>query len=277
MRVRLMNADVLRTWIEDLGLTVKPGAGASGTELHVTPADADEPGLVVRPRDPGAWEVVHERQIPASIARSTWQAPWDTGSPAAAVDKVVRQVACGFPLVEAQTRDDGGDIRVWFRAPVFTEGLARQALTLTVSSVLKAAAAFDLITAQRAEELKALREFDAEAEQRAREQQKLIGRMSPTPAAQATAPMAAVPPNAPMAAPAAAPAASPTAAWTPSHEMKRRAQAWAQPDPNAAVAVAGTLQKRVPVQVLERRGDWAHIKCSNGWSAWIDAGGLKAR
>jgi hypothetical protein len=270
----MMNPDELRTWIEGLGLAVKPGAGASGAELQVTLAESDEPALVVRQRDPGVWEVVHQRQIPASLARSTWQAPWDTGSPAAVVDNIVRQVASGFPLIEPQTRDDGGDIRVWFRAPVYEERLTRQAFVLTASSVLKAAARFDSITARRAEELEALQEFDAQAEQRAKEQQELIDQMSPTPAAQLTAPMAAVPPTPSAAASVAAPATSaPAAAWAPTHEMKRRADAWAQPDPNAAVA--GTLEKRVPVQILERRGDWAHIKCSNGWSAWIAASGLK--
>lgn len=265
--------DVLRAWIEGLGLAVKPQAGASGSELRVTPADKDEPSLVVRQRDAGVWEVVHQRQIPAALARSAWQAPWDTGSPAGMIDNVARQVACGFPLVEPDTRDEGGDVKVRFRAPVFDEGLTRQAFVLTVSSVLKAAAAFDLVTAQRAEELKALQAFDAGAEQRAKEQQELIDRMSPAPAAQPTAPMAAIPPTPPVAAAAAAPV--PAAVWSPTHEMKRRAQAWAQPDPNAAVA--GTLEKRVPVQVLERQGDWARVKCSNGWSAWIDGRGLKAR
>lgn len=267
-----MNPEVLETWIE--GLAVKPGAGVSGTELWAAPAAGGGPSLVVRPRDAGRWEVVHERQIPASTARSTWQAPWDTGSPAAVVDNIVRQVASGFPLVEHDTRDEGGDVTIRFRAPLYEEGLTRQAFVLTASSVLKAAGAFDLVTAQRAEELKALQDFDTKAAQREKEQQELIDQMSPTPAAQLTAPMAAVPPTPSAAASVAAPATSaPAAAWAPTHEMKRRADAWAQPDPNAAVA--GTLEKRVPVQILECRGDWAHIKCSNGWSAWIAASGLK--
>ncbi|HEX7520518.1 MAG TPA: SH3 domain-containing protein [Acidimicrobiia bacterium] len=278
MRVWMMNPHVVQAWIEGLGLAVKPGAGTSGTELWVTPADTDGPSLVVRQRDAGMWEVVNERVISASTAGSAWQAPWDTGSPTAVVDNIARQVACGFLLVESATRDESGNLTVRFRAPVYEEGLTRQAFVLTASSVLKAARAFDLVIAQRAEELKALQDFDAQAEQRAKEQQELIDQMSPAPAAQPTAPMAAVPPTpsaaASVAASVAAPATSaPAAAWAPTHEMKRRAQAWAQPDPNAAVA--GTVEKRVPVQILERRGDWAHIKCSNGWSAWIDARGLK--
>jgi SH3-like domain-containing protein len=64
-------------------------------------------------------------------------------------------------------------------------------------------------------------------------------------------------------------------AWSPTHEVKRPAQAWAQPDPGGAVVA--TLEQRLSVQVIERQGDWARILCSNGWSAWIDSRKLKLR
>jgi SH3-like domain-containing protein len=44
--------------------------------------------------------------------------------------------------------------------------------------------------------------------------------------------------------------------------------AWATPDP-AALPVA-RIDPRVELQLLERSGDWAHIVCNNGWSAWVD-------
>ena len=136
----MMNPHVVQTWIEGLGLAVKSGAGTSNTELWAAPADAGGPSLVVRPNGADMWEVVNERTISASIAGSAWQAPWDTGSPTAVVDNVARQIACGFPLVESATRDESGNLTVRFRAPVYEEGLTRQAFVLTVSSVLKAAA-----------------------------------------------------------------------------------------------------------------------------------------
>jgi hypothetical protein len=46
-------------------------------------------------------------------------------------------------------------------------------------------------------------------------------------------------------------------------------RAWAAPDPSQQPIT--TVQARVEMQVLELRGDWAHIECSNGWSAWVDA------
>jgi SH3-like domain-containing protein len=39
----------------------------------------------------------------------------------------------------------------------------------------------------------------------------------------------------------------------------------------------GTLEARLPVQVTDRQGEWAHVVCSNGWSAWIDARNLKVQ
>jgi hypothetical protein len=44
--------------------------------------------------------------------------------------------------------------------------------------------------------------------------------------------------------------------------------AWAAPDP--ADAPVARIDAWVELQVLERAGDWAHIVCSNGWSAWVD-------
>ena len=46
-------------------------------------------------------------------------------------------------------------------------------------------------------------------------------------------------------------------------------RAWADPDP-AAAAVA-TLDAGLPVRVLEAQPNgWAHVLCSNGWTAWVD-------
>ncbi|MFD8707355.1 hypothetical protein ACFV1W_33025 [Kitasatospora sp. NPDC059648] len=44
--------------------------------------------------------------------------------------------------------------------------------------------------------------------------------------------------------------------------------AWAAPDPSLKAVTR--IDARVELHVLERAGDWAHIVCSNGWSAWVD-------
>jgi hypothetical protein len=43
----------------------------------------------------------------------------------------------------------------------------------------------------------------------------------------------------------------------------------ATPDP--AAPVVARLDPNLDVQVLDHRGAWAHVACSNGWEAWVDA------
>jgi hypothetical protein len=44
--------------------------------------------------------------------------------------------------------------------------------------------------------------------------------------------------------------------------------AWAGPDGSAAPAA--NLDPGLDVMVLVEQGAWAHIRCSNGWEAWVD-------
>ena len=48
--------------------------------------------------------------------------------------------------------------------------------------------------------------------------------------------------------------------------------AWDRPD--AQAPPGPPLGGRLPVMVFERSGDWAHIRCSNGWEAWTDGRAL---
>jgi hypothetical protein len=266
----MTDAATLTSWLEGLGLAVKEETGASGEHLSVVPADNADPRLEVQRNDTETWEVVHDRRVPESVLSSDWHAPWDTEPPAVVVNQAAREVAYGFPLVESETHDEGSDVAVRFRAPVFDDGLTRQGFVLTVSAVLKVAHVFDLVLTGRAQEVADWKEFEANSEQRGQEQEELIDRLSEAPATpETTDPVAPVPQT-----PSTADTV-PAVAWSPTHEVKRRANAWAQPDP--AAARAGTLARRVPVQVTERQGDWARVVTSNGWAGWIDSRDLKAR
>ena len=44
--------------------------------------------------------------------------------------------------------------------------------------------------------------------------------------------------------------------------------AWIEPDGSAAPAA--NLDPGLDVMLIESRGDWAHVRCSNGWEAWVD-------
>ncbi|MEV5725759.1 hypothetical protein ACFV83_28815 [Streptomyces pharetrae] len=60
----------------------------------------------------------------------------------------------------------------------------------------------------------------------------------------------------------------------PTHVVPRHGlPSWETPAPDRPTV---PLDPLLPVQLVERRGDWGRIRCSNGWSAWIDGRRLVA-
>ncbi|AIR96586.1 hypothetical protein [Streptomyces glaucescens] len=54
----------------------------------------------------------------------------------------------------------------------------------------------------------------------------------------------------------------------PTHVVPRHGlPSWETPAPDRPTV---PLDPLLPVQLVERRGDWGRIRCSNGWSAWTD-------
>ncbi|MET8678532.1 hypothetical protein ABZW18_13340 [Streptomyces sp. NPDC004647] len=54
----------------------------------------------------------------------------------------------------------------------------------------------------------------------------------------------------------------------PSHVVPREGMpTWSTPD---GTQPSAPLDPLLPVQLTDRRGDWARVVCSNGWSAWVD-------
>ena len=41
-------------------------------------------------------------------------------------------------------------------------------------------------------------------------------------------------------------------------------------DTPGAAATGQRLDPGLDVAVIERTGDWAHVRCSNGWETWVD-------
>ena len=57
-------------------------------------------------------------------------------------------------------------------------------------------------------------------------------------------------------------------AWAPTHHVPAEAlPAYQTPVPGTPVAM---LDPDLPVMVLERQGDWAHVRAVNGWEGWVD-------
>ena len=62
---------------------------------------------------------------------------------------------------------------------------------------------------------------------------------------------------------------------TPAIVGMRGLPAWATPDPtHPAVA---TLDPGLGVELVAWWGEWAHIRCSNGWEAWVNGRLLSPR
>ncbi|MFI6857695.1 hypothetical protein [Streptomyces sp. NPDC050416] len=65
-----------------------------------------------------------------------------------------------------------------------------------------------------------------------------------------------------------------TPGFRPTHVVPQNGMpAWEAPDPSRPTV---DLDPLLPVQLLERQGDWGHVLCFNGWSAWVDGRRLVA-
>ena len=65
-----------------------------------------------------------------------------------------------------------------------------------------------------------------------------------------------------------------TPGFRPTHVVPQHGMAaWEAPDPARPTV---PLDPLLPVQLVERRGDWGHVLCANGWSAWVDGRHLVA-
>ena len=59
-----------------------------------------------------------------------------------------------------------------------------------------------------------------------------------------------------------------TPGFRPTHVVPQEGMAaWESPDPSRPTVPLDAL---LPVQLLDRLGDWARIACANDWSAWVD-------
>lgn len=94
----------------------------------------------------------------------------------------------------------------------------------------------------------------------------------------AVAPLAVPPPrpadpaatvhHAPAPTPTPAPAPTPTP-YAPTHVVPWTGlHAW--PAPDVRLTIGAVLDPDLDVAVLAWHGEWAHVRCSNGWEAWVD-------
>jgi hypothetical protein len=102
--------------------------------------------------------------------------------------------------------------------------------------------------------------------------------LAPAPVPVAPVPVAPVPvvpvPVAPV--PATPVAAAPSAAWVPTHRVPSTGMAcYVAPDPATASGIR--LDPWLAVQVIDSRSGWSQVRCSNGWTTWVDGRRLEVQ
>lgn len=134
-----MDHDTFRRWLTELGCTVEAGgddavhAGTAAGRLALEAATEH-------------WFLLHHLSElePGDLAIGG-------ASPASTVRSTAAQIAAAVPLLDTTVEEAPGIVRVRFSAPVFVDGLGQQSFALTVSAMIKAAAALGrLIADQRA-------------------------------------------------------------------------------------------------------------------------------
>lgn len=270
----MTNTATFQEWLAYLGVRT----AMRGQVLEIREDDASPPLAVIKREGNADWSVVHERRIPRSTLDANWRGVDGSQTASVNIAQAAGQLAAGFPLVRADTYESDGDAVLTLRAPLCVEGLAAQGFLLTVSAVLKAAEGFDLIEARKADEMHAWAEFQSLAEQRLAEQRDLIENAVRIPEESASI-TAGSEPETTISSQATVEQETQRISFTgragsaehpgPTYTVPTGGiYAWTTPDPTQPHTA--TLQAGVPLHVIERWGDWAHVLADNGWSGWVD-------
>ncbi len=153
-------------------------------------------------------------------------------------------------LLRGTVEADGSSLAVNIEYPIYLDGLTRQNFLLATQEL---AAAADGVAAL------------GTASPAAAPEPKVVVEPAPIAAVAAVAAPAMVADTIEM----PASMAQPAAVFTPTHEVPAGGMsAWAAPDPN--LQPVARLEARVQLRVDERRGAWARVTGSNGWTGWVD-------
>ncbi len=181
-----------------------------------------------------------------------------------------RELALSRPELCTIHADDGREsisVTMWIDAGSASMlGLA-QCVRLTIALSAVAATTVTQIRNGLAAEARAMAAAHAVADdvQRARRMLGLADDADADAARPGAPPSMSAPPTGP-------PPGPPTAtvgAFAPTHTTPRQgARTW--PSPDVSHPEGPTLPAGLHVQVTEVRGAWAHVRCSNDWTAWLD-------
>jgi hypothetical protein len=203
----------------------------------------------------------------AAVLTTTWQ-------PQTALDwsSLSRLAAAGTRQGRGELMCEPTENGIQIRNIIWLEGVSRQSFTVAVFEVARTYQFLhhEVMTAGAGSGAQA-----AMAMPQPQAQPAPSPAPQPTPAAQPAPTSQPTPSPAATTAPPAAPAPAAAAAWTPTHRVPPQgATSWAQADPSSAsVPLGGGLE----LEVVQRLGDWAQVRASNGWTGWVDGRILQPR
>jgi SH3 domain-containing protein len=207
------------------------------------PVTAPAPGkLAIEVDDVSVTMEVHSLSDDEAELRARWPAP--AGFPG--LDQIARTVTFNRTgLLRCAQRDGGLDIIM----PLYLDGLSRHEFVSAAAEVGRAM----LVIADSVTAFQSQREAMERAE-------KTLAELEARPA---------------VADLVARQAAASAAAASTFVVAEGGTPAWSAPDPSGAPVA--TLAAGTELEVRERRGDWANVAASNGWSGWVDGRRLLAR
>lgn len=153
----MIEITTLKTWVEELGLRVKGDSTAA--ELQVGLPSLGAPLFTIKSERSDFWRITHQCRIADSTVNSEWGIGEPSESPISLLTKAVQHLATGFPLLSVQVSQSESNVVIEFKAPIYGDGLTRQAFMLTVSSVVKSVEAFNALSAHRTRQIEVLKEL----------------------------------------------------------------------------------------------------------------------
>jgi hypothetical protein len=254
-----------------------------GSADGVTIALSDGRQIDVR-ADPSQQRLVLEHRFQHSGPEVRWRSDELGMGEAARLPQFIARIIESRPALldgVAEETADGYEVRLW--TIVYDDTVTRHAVLGGVDELLRARTTIERQVVEAAAQMAGLVEYRAGTDALWQQLAQPVAGAAPagdgpgttaasTPVAAtststataATAAVDAVPPP-----PSSTPPGSTGASFRGTHIPPARGlPAWNTPD--GSTPVAAQLEPGIPLEVVERRGDWAHVRAVNGWHGWVD-------
>jgi hypothetical protein len=238
--------DLIRSWCAADGLIVSQAPDGGATHI-----DTDDLDVIV-----SVDGVVVRHRFSVRSDAFSWTVPEVDEGGSTLEDMLAWVVDARWGPLRASSHRNGSGHDVVIECAIPDDGVSHNAFTAARCEVIKTRHILDRILTD---------------DQRLHEA--ALAKVSLASAATTQPPVTVTPVQQPPSAPIVP--TSTSAPWAPTHRVPGQGMStWQAPDPSSSQGPH--LDARLEVQVVEHRGDWARVVCSNGWSAWVDARTLES-